>query len=96
MKLIRITKNHGYKTSRDYEWLFELMQDTAVVCFVDHSSETRDIACTLFDGRCYAVSCRGTAYVWAYNKEEFIMQCFNSKLEFIEPGKRSNQTDTKS
>ena len=85
-KIIRLSKKNGYKTSRDYERLFELMQESAVVCFVDYGENCRDIASTACDNYpSYFVNARGTGYVTAFNQADFIKQCKQIDLEYIEP-----------
>lgn len=82
---VRMSTNHKYNTSSDYEHLFALMQETPVVCMVDYDERCRDIASTLFSGSMFSVSVRGMAYISAFSKEEFIRQCGELNLEFIDP-----------
>ena len=86
--------NHRYKTSRDYDRLFELAQETSVICIVNyqwHDGEvSRDIAATHHNGRSGQISCRGVCYVgpWDNDKETFIRHCAKYNVEFIEPEAR--------
>lgn len=82
--LVRMSENHRYKTSKDYEHLFDLMQKTEVVCIVDYLS-CRDIASTLLSGKMFSVSARGISYISAFTKEQFIGQCAQYNLEYIKP-----------
>lgn len=92
--MVRITSDHGYETSRDYELLAGLMQKTGVVCFIDHTwsdgAVTRDIAATVFAGtiggdEIYDISCRGTSYCYSFNRQMFLECCQKYNVEFIIP-----------
>lgn len=80
-----------YQLSRDYDLLFELMHKSSIICIVDcdftKGDSCRDVAQTLCreGGGDYLISCRGTGYVWAEDKEDFVRQCKISNLEFILP-----------
>ena len=88
-----IHKVAGYKTSRNYRRLVELMKQSAVVCIVDYDriADCRDVAHTLFEentGRgesMFQISARGIAYIHAFYEEDFIKQCQRANCEFIEP-----------
>lgn len=82
MKLVRMSDQHRYKTSRDYELLFVRMKDTPVICIVDYL-ECRDITSTIFDGSTSQVSSRGCCHVHADSSEDFIKQCKSLNLEFV-------------
>lgn len=79
----------GYRTSRDYARLVELMQRHSVVCVVDSFGDSRDVARTVFEGPAetglWMVSARGIGYLHARSREEFIAQCAKNHLEFLEP-----------
>jgi len=87
---------HNYKTSRDYDRLYELAKTQRIVCFVDYreNSEIRDVAQTQAIEMEYgslSVSSRGITYVSGIDfdgktaKEDFIIQCKASNLEYIIP-----------
>ena len=88
-----IHKVTGYKTSRDYARLVELMKQGAVICIVDYdrTHDCRDIAHTIFEadtGRgdsMFQISARGISYVYAWDEAGFIKQCQRTNCEFIEP-----------
>jgi hypothetical protein len=80
----------GYKTSKDYTRLAELMKTRSIVCFVDYFKDCRDAASTqMLQRRCgdytFQVSARGTAYIYAPSLAEFIAQCTRLNLEWIVP-----------
>ena len=84
---------HRYKTSTDYERLYDLAQSQRIVCFVDYMTH-RDVAQTQAirrEGDEVDVAARGISYVQGYQfeentaKETFIEGCKSSNLEFIFP-----------
>lgn len=79
----------GYRTSRDYARLVELMQRHSVVCIVDSFEGARDVAKTIFEGTAekgqLMVSARGMGYLHARERGDFIAQCEKYHLEFLEP-----------
>lgn len=83
----------GYKTSRDYKRLVELMKKQSIICIVDFSSvngkTSRNIAQTLFvqyeKHNDYTIGIRGLSYVWAVEEQAFIAACARFNIEFIEP-----------
>jgi len=92
--------SHGYKTSKDYGKLFELAKHQRVVCFIEHKDHDDEEGYRLQDvcqtqvfktEESQSVSVRGIAYISALQmddisvKEDFISQCENCNLEFIEP-----------
>lgn len=83
--LVRLSEDHGYKTSRDYGLLWDIATHTAVVCFLDFRTGIRDVACTSFYRGTLEISSRGMCYVYAEDKEELRMRCIHLDLEFIEP-----------
>ena len=92
--MIRLTANHGYKTSRDYELLADLMKIMACVCFVGYAwpdgDVTRDVGATIYWGsrgenEVYDISCRGTSYAYVFSREDFIACCQKYNVEFIVP-----------
>lgn len=86
-KHVRLDREHGYQTSRDYARLFEIMKTQAVVCFINYSSdfECRDVACTNYSDGLHQVNSRGVGYVYAEVEDLFVSQCKKADLEFIEP-----------
>jgi hypothetical protein len=86
-----MNKIEGYKTSKDYELLFQLMQKSSIICMVDYlnylgESNKKDIAQTFYSEDNFCRICaRGITYVWGENKEHFIRECIKSNVEFIEP-----------
>ena len=88
-----IHKVTGYKTSRDYARLVELMKQGAVICIVDYdrTADCRDVTHTLFEadtGRgepLFQISARGICYIHADNEADFIKQCQRINCELIEP-----------
>lgn len=93
MNVINLETNR-YKTSRDYDRLYELAQETSVICIVDYNwrdgAISRDIASTIClggDEKTIQISCRGICYIGpAYDgKETFIRHCAKYNVEFIEP-----------
>jgi len=91
--MTRINKITGYKTSKDYKRLVELMKVQSVICIVNYGDSSRDIAHTLYekyedeDGEDYQISARGIEYCFANSEEKFIKQCVNDNVEFLEPEK---------
>lgn len=86
---VRIGDNHGHATSRDYEKLFELMQEHPIICVLNDSCRmpdpVRDIAATLYTGGSWQVSVRGGGYVLAWDRDTFIRQCEKYDLEWLVP-----------
>ena len=81
-----------YETSRDYGYLFDLMQRSSVICIIDchfrHGDPPRrDIAKTLCREGDYQISGRGNGYLIADSKEDFLRQCAIWDVEFIPPNK---------
>lgn len=85
---------NGYKTSKDYKRLKELVDNGyRVVCFTtydwDEGYDVTDICCAVqYDGR-YQLSARGIEYgaYWKGMKrfESFEDMCEHCRIEFIEP-----------
>ena len=85
---------NGYKTSKDYKRLKELVDNGyRVVCFTtydwDEGYDVTDICCAdQYDGR-YRLSARGIEYgaYWKGMKrfESFENMCEHCRIEFIEP-----------
>lgn len=77
----------GYETSRDYERLADEMQRRSVVCIVDSYGDCRDIAKTIYSesrrGPEWKISCRGTEYLWADTRQQFVRQCAALNVEAI-------------
>lgn len=78
----------AYPTSRDYLRLAGLAKTQSIICIVSYESH-RDVAKTIFstDGAAeiWHVSARGTGYVLAGDRDDFVRQCERVGLEFIEP-----------
>lgn len=89
--------NHGYQTSTDYEKLFELIKTQRVVCFTPYHNDslTADVcqSQSVAFTSSIDIGARGISYISALGisgrtlKEDFIKQCQESKIEFIEPNK---------
>jgi len=91
----------NYKTSKDYETLFELMLKQRVIVFVEYKPNIVDVASTAVkpiieysDGDIdynFSISSRGIEYFRSYGrnfeecKDSFIKQCKEFNVEFIEP-----------
>lgn len=93
MDVTNLASSNRYKTSRDYERLWQLAQETSVACIVDYDFRDghvcRDIASTICingDEKTIQISCRGICYVGpAYDgKETFIRHCAKYNVEFID------------
>lgn len=90
MTVINLASSNRYQTSRDYERLYDLAQETSVICIVDYKwpdgDVCRDIAATVNTGRNIQISCRGVCYVgpWDNDKETFIRHCAKYNVEFID------------
>lgn len=83
-------KTDQYKTSKDYERLAFLAQRTDVICFVRYSSSEAstpifDVARTLFGNNIYHIQVRGTTYISSYGEAEFLKDCAELEVSFIEP-----------
>lgn len=86
--------SHGYATSKDYQRLWELVKSFRIVCFVN-AGEKREDGYQLRDV-CQSsvryregdvgIGSRGMAYISAFSKEEFLEQCAESDLEYIDVG----------
>ncbi|GAF99920.1 unnamed protein product, partial [marine sediment metagenome] len=77
-----ITNITGYKTSKDYERLYELAQLQSVVCITDYSDNLRDICQTLYHDGITELSARGTSYVYARSLDGFVKQCQKNNVEW--------------
>jgi len=78
----------GYKTSKDYDALFDTVQKQGVICILDYNRiGTRDVGHSIFSPHSglIEISARGICYIWAELKSEFIEQCETLNLEWIEP-----------
>ena len=81
---------NGYKTSRDYGRLKELLDSGYdVVCFCDYGNDMKDICHAFADGDWYRLSSRGIEYCsyWPgmHRYASFEEMCKDSDVEFIEP-----------
>lgn len=85
---------HQYRSSRDYERLWELLQHQPIVCIADwkdfgHVKDDpprRDICSTNWSPRMGAtINCRGVTYAMGENLAEFSKECKSQDIEFIEP-----------
>ncbi len=86
---------HKYKTSKDYNKLWELSKTQRIVCFVNYgdNSDIRDVCQTqpMGDENGGDVGARGISYISAFDfngksaKEYFTEQCIKKNLEFIDP-----------
>lgn len=92
--------SHGYKTSKDYEKLYELIKAQRIVCFVTHKKDRGRDGYKLQDicqsqvvnsDSMIDIGARGVSYITAMDfedrniKDDFISQCEASELEYIEP-----------
>lgn len=88
-----------YITSKDYEKLFQLVQKQRVICIVTYTNNIKDICASsiLTTEDRISISCRGTGYIEAFpydgktTKEDFLKQCEDYKLEFIDPDMIKNK-----
>lgn len=82
---------NGHVVSRDYARLWELgASGKRVVCFVNYpggNGTSRDVASTLKvgGGGVVEVSARGISYVWAETVEDFVVQCYEREVAFLDP-----------
>jgi hypothetical protein len=80
-----------YATSRDYEQLADLAKLHSIVCIVDYwrDEAIRDVARTTFFTKrgeeIWNISGRGTTYVSAFSRQEFLNLCRHSNVEFFVP-----------
>jgi hypothetical protein len=81
-RLVRLDRDHGYSTSKDYEYLYEAAKRQCFVCIVDFY-QCRDIAATNVRDGIHGVGARGICYVDAHTKSGFVEQCLKVDLEFI-------------
>jgi len=89
-EFVRLDKHHKYPTSKNYHRLFELLQTVAVVCFVDsHTGLCRDIGSSIWRSGVAQVGCRGICYVWAEDKKDFVKQCHQVNLEWLDPDRQA-------
>lgn len=78
----------GYETSRDYDALFDMVQNQGVICILDYNrAGTRDVGRSTFSPHSglIEISARGICYIWAELKSEFIEQCEKLNLEWLKP-----------
>lgn len=90
-----------YKTSTDYGYLYELVQEERVVCIVTRKHklsngktfQTKEVASSSFDSTAERIDIgsQGYSYFTAHShgkqsaKEQFIALCKEYNLEFIRP-----------
>ena len=91
--MIRLSKEHAYSTSRDYEAFWNLAQKTSIICFLDYSKRSRDVAATMFSDNgigdaAIKVSSRKLCYIYAETMQEFKGRCESLSVEFIVPHTR--------
>lgn len=81
----------GYTVSRDYERLADLARSQSIICIVDYERSMRDIARTMYrcrgDDEYWEVGARGTGYIVAFERAEFILACRAVNLEFLDPAR---------
>lgn len=91
--------SHGYKTSKDYVKLFELVKTQRIACFVNYGKDEdgnykrQDICQSQIvpSDKQISIGARGVEYITAFQiedmtvKEDFIAQCIAANLEFIDP-----------
>jgi hypothetical protein len=87
-----------YSTSKDYEWLANTAKEKSIICIIDYRINRanedeyilRDVGSTNYFEKdnghgMWSISCRGTGYLTAFNKDEFIKLCDFLNVEFIKP-----------
>lgn len=78
----------GYKTSRDYKRLAEVMKTQSVICIVDYF-ECRDICKARFQEwstrLVFDIGVRGHSYICGFTEAELIEQCEKLNVEVIFP-----------
>ena len=80
----------GYKTSKDYKRLKELLDEGFdVICFCDYGDQYRDLCYAYKDDDWYRISSRCIEYnvYWKdmHRYSSFEEMCKDSNIEFIEP-----------
>jgi len=83
IKFVRMSNCHQYKTSRDYVELWDLLQNTPVICILNYHG-FREVACTLLLGSKVSVAGR-CIYFSGKTQSSFMHQCEQAELEFIVP-----------
>ena len=85
----------GYVGLKDYELLADLSRTQSVICIVDYDSDLRDVARTFYrtNGKeeHWSVSARGTGYIDAFSRQEFLDLCARLDLEFLAPSIASEE-----
>lgn len=88
--MTRINQITGYKTSKDYKRLVELMKVQSVICLCKDSKFEQlgntDYTKTNCYGGCveiFRISCDADCY----GEEDFIERCKRINVEFLEPDK---------
>ena len=81
-----------YKTSTDYNRLYELIQNQRIVCFIQDDKRKNVCASPLiFNESSINIGVPGISYISAFDfkemtmKEDFIQQCKSCNLEFLDP-----------
>ena len=85
-------KKFNYKTSKDYERLYELVKKQQVVCFVkpfDDEDKNIQILCSNppygGDTRYLQIETLGVCYIYEKDKASFIKSCNKYNLEYVYP-----------
>lgn len=87
-----------YKTSKDYEWLANKAKEESIICIIDYKRQfegekefhSRDVGVTNYFEKdngsgTWSISARGTGYLTAFNKEDFIKLCDILNVEILIP-----------
>jgi hypothetical protein len=96
MSITLIYEITGYKMSRDYARLAELAKTQSIVCI---DGKMKDVARTIYDriddNEVWAISSRGFSYVYAISFDDFMRNCKEANIEFIEPEATDNAVKDK-
>jgi hypothetical protein len=84
-----MNKIEGYKTSKNYELLFQLMQKSSIICIVNYPKNNgiKESAIASYGGSPlgYRILARGNTYIGEGSKQAFVKACLKYNVEFIEP-----------
>jgi hypothetical protein len=84
-----MNKIEGYKTSKDYELLCELMKKASIICIVNYPKNNgmKESAIASYGGSPlgYRILARGNTYIGEGSKQAFTKACLKYNVEFIEP-----------
>jgi hypothetical protein len=84
-----MNKIEGYKTSKNYELLCELIKKASIICIVNYPKNNgmRESAIASYEGSPlgYRILARGNTYIGEGSKQAFVKACLKYNVEFIEP-----------